>query len=188
MTAGRWIALDDPAHAGLFSFDHTAFRLETRRDYRDESEREPFADWLAGGEARPDQDWLEFVRGARAAGKVMQRVHVIEEPRTGRSGRTYLDFELALYRFSVQAGEDVRIIPVRVGGWPAGVPRSDDYSLLDSRTLVMRVYADDGQLEGAILVEDPATIIQACYARDAALHAAIPYAEYMASRVRMPAA
>jgi hypothetical protein len=45
-------------------------------------------------------------KAARQAGKVMQRVHLITEPPTD-----YLRFELAFYRGSVLAGEDIRILP-----------------------------------------------------------------------------
>jgi Family of unknown function (DUF6879) len=179
---GRRIALNSPDYAGLFSFQHTAYRLETRPVYRDESEREPFAAWLAGGPAQPDQDWLQFVRDATGTGKVMRRVHVIEEPRT-----SYLDFELELYRFSVEAGESVGIIPVTGGTWPAGLPHAD-YWLFDSRILAMMIYSVSGRPEQAVLVEDPARIVEACHWRDAAWHAAMPYADYMKARQREPAA
>jgi hypothetical protein len=40
-------------------------------------------------------------------------------------------------------------------------------------------YDDSGSLISAELADDPAEVVQACYWRDAALHAATPYADYM---------
>lgn len=75
------------------------------------------------------------------------------------------------------AGEDIRIIPV-TGGWPDDVPPAD-FTLFDSRLLFRLDYAPDGAWLGAELINDPADVAAACFARDAALHHTMPWAEYM---------
>ena len=64
-----------------------------------------------------------------------------------------------------------------VGRWP-GLPRHD-YWLFDSSDLWVMEYADDGTFRWIEHVDDPGMIVRHAYWRDAALHQAIPYREYM---------
>jgi hypothetical protein len=187
MASGQKMALDSPVLAGLFrSYEHTAFRLEVLQGYEDPDEEGMLREFLAGGMPDPDPGlvaWCQLISDARAAGKVMQRVHVIRQPHS-----RYIEFELYSYRFNVEAGDDVRIIPVSAGAsWPAGVPQAD-WWLFDSRELVKMIYDDRGRLECAELLTDPSVVVKACQWRDAALHAAVPYDTYMGARLRTPAA
>jgi len=159
--------------ARLFTgFEHTAYRLETLQQYDVSYEKEPFAAFLAGHPmpADPSKDeWAGMITDAVAAGKVLQRVHVVEEPLTD-----YLRYEIGWsYGPNVAAGEDIRILPAV--HWLAP-PR--DYWLFDSRDLWVMEYAEGGEFLYAEKVSDPAEIVRHCYWRDAALHLAIPHSAY----------
>ena len=164
-----------PEFDRLFTgFQHTAYRLETLQRYDMGYEEGPFAAFLAGQPYASDpakDEWTGIIMDATETGKVMQRVHVVEEPLTD-----YLRYEIEVsYRPNHAAGEDIRILPVIT--WPA-LPRRD-YWLFDSRDLWVMEYADDGRFLYAEQADDPAEIVKHNYWRDAALHAAIPYADYL---------
>lgn len=159
------------------SFEHTAYRLETLQQYDVSYEVEPYRAFLEGHPRPTDtakNDWVDMIRDATAAGKVIQRVHVVEEPLTD-----YLRYELEWsYTPNVEAGEDIRIMPVET--WPS-LPRYD-YWLFDSSDLWVMEYADDGAFLYIEQVSDPAEIVRHARWRDAALHRSIPYADYMRRR------
>lgn len=166
-----------PEFSRLFEqFEHTAYRLENLQAYREPAEAEPLAAFLGGRrpEAHPGKrSWTALVRDAVAGGRIVQRVHSVVEPLSD-----YLRFEIGWsYELNVQAGEDIRILPAP---WPQGLPQVD-YWLFDSRILVRMFYDQSGQLTAAQLVKDPSEIVDSCYWRDAALHAALPYSEYLAA-------
>jgi hypothetical protein len=183
---GRTITSFNQEFDRLFTeFRHTAFRLETLQWYNVAYEEEPIRRFLAG-ERNPDdpstREWLGMVRSAHAAGKQMQRVHIIIEPPSD-----YVRFELNwLYQDNVVSGEDVRILSVGQNQWPDDLPKHD-YWLFDSRQLVIMSYDHDGAFLAAEFVEDPSEIVQHNYWRDVALHQAIAYGEYMSksSEVRV---
>jgi len=159
------------------SFLHTAYRLETLQAYDVSYEQEPYSAFLAGLPRPADQsknEWVAMLRAATAAGKVFQRVRIASEPLTG-----YLRYELEWsYPPNVEAGEDIRVlatIPDELRT-PGRIP---DYWLFDSSDLWVMDYADDGSFLCAEQVDDPALIVQHARWRDAALHHAIPYHDYM---------
>ena len=78
---------------------------------------------------------------------------------------------------NVQAGEDIRILPVKSGVWPV-LPRHD-YWLFDSSDLWVMEYADDGTFRWIERIYDPGMIVRHAYWRDAALDHAIPHRDYM---------
>jgi hypothetical protein len=175
----RQIEPFSPEFADLFtSFQHTAFRLETLQRYNDPGEAEALQRFLDGEpviQTDESGSYGRLVRDARASGKVMQRVHVVTEPLSD-----YLRFELAVYAGSVDAGEDIRILPV-TPGVDLDLP-GHDYWLFDSRTLVILRYNTDDQLTTAEVIGDPGSIVRHAYWRDVALTTAIPYATYLARR------
>ncbi len=59
------------------------------------------------------------------------------------------------------------------------LPELKDYWLLDSSDLRVMQYADDGAFPSTGQVTEPAMIVTAAHRRDAALHQAIPYRDYM---------
>ncbi len=179
--AERIESLESEAFSLLFTtFAHTAYRLETLQEYGVAYEDEPFRRFLAGESPLADpakSEWVSVIRKAVVAGKQMQRVHVVAEPPTD-----YIRYELALsYEPNVAAGEDIRVIPVRPGQWPSGLPRHD-YWLFDSRKLWTMSYDDEGRFRYAEHVRDPEEIVRHAFWRDAALHQATRYADYMRGR------
>jgi hypothetical protein len=161
----------------LCGFDHTAFRLEVCQSYSMPYEDESFRRFLDGQNLAEDasiEEWLGIVRAARAAGKRMERVHVVVEPLSD-----YLRYELAWwYAANVAAGEDIRIIPTRKGEWPVGLPKHD-FWLYDSNRVAVLHYDPAGHLYRVELVRDPVEVVRHNAWRDVALHQAIPWAEYL---------
>jgi hypothetical protein len=172
-----FLSLDDEAFVRSFSdFEFTAYRLETLQTYDVSYERAEFERFLAG-EARgrfPGIDgWVDMVRRGVGEGKRFQRVHVLVEPLSD-----YVRFECAwAYRHNVAAGEDVRVIPVKQGAWPAGLPHRD-YWLFDSKRLVAMNYRADGAFHCAELIDDPVEIVRACHWRDRAVALSTGFSEY----------
>src|SRR6266498_3070001 len=81
----RMLAADSEEFGRLFeTFEHTAFRLETLDRYTVPEEDEALRRFLAGEPPDPDLfvSWFTLVRAATAAGKAVQRVHLISEPLT----------------------------------------------------------------------------------------------------------
>jgi hypothetical protein len=161
---------------------YSVFRLETLQEYRGSGEDawiSAFNDGDPGPPPDPAQDdWEALVRAHRRAGRLMQRVHVVTEPLTD-----YMRFELTwAYAPNVAAGEDIRIVPVGPDRpWPADLPH-EDFWLFDSSVLYAARYADDGYWLGVESVTDPTAIVAACRWRDAALHLAQLWADYVATR------
>ena len=158
------------------SFKYTAYRLETLQAYDVSYEVEPFQAFMAGhprpADSSKDQ-WVGMIKAAVEAGKVFQRVHVVIEPLTA-----YLRYELGWsYPPNVEAGEDIRILPVKSGRWPV-LPRHD-YWLFDSSDLWVMEYTDDGTFRWIERIYDPGMTVRHAYWRDAALHEAIPYRDYI---------
>jgi hypothetical protein len=172
----RLLPPGSPEFSSLFeTFEHTAYRLERLPVYTEPTEADALAAFLAGRKPQvyPGKtSWMKLVRQARAAGLVMQRVHVISHPLSD-----YLRYEIGWsYEFNVEAGEDVRIL--LTDGPLMDMP--GDYWLFDSRTLARMHYLPGGRMAGIELVDDPAAIVEANYWRDAALHAAVPWKHYAA--------
>jgi hypothetical protein len=182
---GRRITdVTSPEFDALFaSFKHTAYRLETLQVYDVSYEIEPYRAFLAG-RARPRDEaksaWVAMLEYAAAAGKTVQRVHLVNEPLTD-----YLRYELEWsYPPNVKAGEDIRILPASETPVPSlgTLGTLDDYWLFDSSDLWVMRYDREGRFEYIRQVSDPGAIVSHAYWRDAALHWAIPYADYMRRR------
>jgi hypothetical protein len=170
-------SLSDDRFRSLFrTFRKSAYRLETLQVYDVSYEREEFESFLAGqarGKFPGISGYAEAVRAGTAAGKKYHRVHVVEEPLSD-----YVRFEAAWsYRYTVAAGEDVRVIPIRRGEWPKGVP-SQDYWLFDSALLVLMNYAEDGLFLSAELLDEPDRVAEAVRWRDHALSLSQSFSDY----------
>lgn len=175
--ATRRLAPNSEEFDRLFEgFRHTAFRLETLQRYNSPDQWEQVDAWLAG-EPPPDEAvmdwWLGMLHETVPAGKRWQRVHVAVEPLT-----TYMRWEISAYEEQVDAGEEIGIIPVRAGEWPEELPRHD-YWFFDSSLLAKMIYDEDDRFVGIDIDDDPAEIVRHNYWRDAALHLAIPYRDYL---------
>ncbi len=161
------------------SFEHTAFRLEVLDRYTVPDEDEQYRKFLAN--EPPDnaymKPWLDMLSDMAAAGKRMQRVRVAKEP-LGH----YLRFQFTCgYPYTIEAGEDIRILGSETAQ-ALGLP-GQDFWLFDSRQVARMHYDIEGHFLGAELVDEPGTVVQHCYWRDAALHYAVPYQRYVAEHL-----
>lgn len=155
------------------------FRLETLQSYRNSGEDEALVAFQAGHPhlITPGKSaWVALIRDRTAAGCSMQRVHVVREPITD-----YLRFELTWgYQPNVEAGEDIRIVPVAPGGlWPAELPQGTDFWLFDFSVLYALRYGQDGTWLAAEEVTELIAIEQACRWRETALRLAMPWRRYL---------
>jgi hypothetical protein len=133
----RFTSLDDPGFGALFTGIRESWRrLETFQAYPDEWEEFQRAGAVLDTAPGP---WEDMISRHRDAGRSLRRVHVIEMPPT----RYLTECELPYYQVSTAAGEDVRLIPVIPGQWPAGVARRD-YWIFDSREVWYMAYDRDG--------------------------------------------
>lgn len=87
------------------------------------------------------------VRHFRRTGRWIGRVHILTRPLT-----EYLRYEFAVYRHTVKAGEDVRILDLTRQPDP-GLP-SQDFWLFDESAVVRMDYRPDGTQVGRELLED----------------------------------
>ncbi len=159
------------------NFRYSLFRLEALQVYGGSGEEDSLAAFQAGEPIPLSpalRKWTQMLRQRVRSGCAVQRVHIVTSPLTD-----YMRFELASYAPNVEAGEDVRIIPVLSDGpWPEDVPR-DDFWLIDSSELWSQHYDPDGTWLGVELVIDTGQIVKACRARDAALRQSLPWADYL---------
>ncbi len=180
--------LADPAFEAAFAgVQQSWFRLETLQAYDAPSEREPLRAFLAGEPhppaTEPSKAWTAMIQTHVTAGRQLRRVHVIEEPLT-----PYVEFELAWgYAAGIAGGEDIRVIPVQRGQWPAGLPH-EDFWLFDSAAVWRMDYDSAGHVLGAELFDDPDYVARRLAWRDTALRTAVPLDDYLADAPlqRMP--
>jgi hypothetical protein len=174
--ASRMLAADSEEFLQLFeNFQHTAFRFETLDRYAVPEEDEALRRFLAGEPPDPSlfTSWFALVQAATAAGKPIQRVHLISEPLTD-----YLRYEFAYYQHSTAAGEDVRVLP---RARTEGLDLPDrDFWLFDSRLAALMRFDRDGHLHGVELTDEPQVVARCCYWRDVALHHATTFERYVA--------
>lgn len=166
--------LDGSAWRTFFDgFEQEAFRLETLPVYDMTSEQQEYRTFLQTGELDiPDDDqWLTRVRYFRSTGRWVGRVHVLTQPLND-----YLRYEFAVYRHTVRAGEDVRILDA-TGRHDTGLP-PQDFWLFDESAVVLMDYRPGGVQIGRELLEgaDPEPYIGW---KRLALEQAIPFEEYV---------
>lgn len=155
------------------------FRLETLQTYDVEVEHESFAEFLRTGrlDSPGDVEWRAMIRRHVAAGRTLQRVHVVEEPLTD-----YVRYEIAEYVRNHEAGEDIRLLPVPAGEWSEDLPRATDFWLLDdqrpSETAWAMQYDDAGHWLGVEQVHDADLIDTYRKWRDTAIAHSVPLSDY----------
>lgn len=184
--------LDGPEFARYFTeFKYSAWRLETLQHYNVPYEAAPFAYFQAHGRLNDEavtvmQEWVDtVVAPAKAAGKYIGRVHVVEGISLGapddevRSFSDYINFEMKEYAISKAAGEDVRIILRPAGSWPQDVwGRGHDFWLFDSSVLMEMHYHQDGSFRAAYVHNEltfPTGVVRANRCRDAAMMQSKPF-------------
>jgi len=148
------------------TFEHTAFRLETRDEYKSANEANALEQFVAGEPVDMAwfDNWLSMIRSATAEGRRFARVRVVSVPMTD-----YSRFGVYCSRFTNEAGEDIRYL---VRDQAVDLP-DYDYWLFDSRKLVRMRFDDEENFLGGEIIEDPAVIVQHNYWRDAAWHRAV---------------
>jgi len=156
---------------GMFeTFEHTAWRLETRRRYRSDEETETYRRFARGDDAGWDLDdpWCVSRREQVALGKRFERVRIMDNPPT--LGQRYL---LDNARRNAEVGEDIRNL-WRSDAERLGLP-AEDFWLFDSRVIALLHFDDADCMTGVELITDPVEVARACQVRDAAWHHATPY-------------
>ncbi|WP_329956338.1 DUF6879 family protein [Catenulispora pinistramenti] len=156
-----------PEFGQLFrTFEHTAFRLETRDHYKSANESEALRQFTQGEPVEMGwfQNWLTMIQQATAEGRRFMRVRVVSLPLTD-----YSRFGVFCSKYTNDAGEDIRYLSRDDA---AGLP-DYDYWLFDSNKLVRMHFDDEENFLGGELIEDPAVIVRHNYWRDAAWHRAV---------------
>ncbi|MBT2508029.1 hypothetical protein J7I98_19490 [Streptomyces sp. ISL-98] len=156
-------------------FEHSTWRLETRRGYASDRQGDRFQAFKRGimPELEPDHPWNVNVRQKASQGARFSRVRIIDEPPT--DGQRFL---MATAAGNVEAGEDIRVLP-RSEAKRLELPDFDLW-LFDSRVMVRMHIDDTDTTTGVEVVEDPVQVLAACRARDAAWPLALPTAEVWA--------
>jgi hypothetical protein len=163
----------------LQNFRRSAFRLETLPEYRVEQEVEWLAEWRRSGtvpQLSPENDsWCKLIHEARSSGRRMQRVRLVSSPLTD-----YERFELATFRDSVTAGEEIRICHRESWKRIETDANPGDFWLFDEQTTIMLNYDPEGRFQGT---EDGVSSI-CIRQRDLALEHSIPLADFLARTTR----
>uniref|UniRef100_A0AAU2H096 DUF6879 domain-containing protein n=1 Tax=Streptomyces sp. NBC_00060 TaxID=2975636 RepID=A0AAU2H096_9ACTN len=169
MTLPSLIPFEEITH--LFSeFQHTAFRLETRRSYASDRQGARFQAFMQGVEPQPEPDhpWNVNVRAMTAQGARFSRIRIVDEPPT--DGQRFLMASAA----ANTAGEDVRVLSRSLAG-QLELP-GYDFWLFDSSTLVLMHIDESDTTIGVEVSSDPAQVLEASRVRDAAWPLAVPAA------------
>ncbi|AEY90759.1 hypothetical protein SHJG_5491 [Streptomyces hygroscopicus subsp. jinggangensis 5008] len=168
--------IDDDTFGSYFeTFEHTAWRLETRRGYGSDRASERYRQFVETGTVAKDvhRPWCANVTAQAAQGKRIERVRIVDHPPTPEQL-----FLLASAASNNEAGEDIRNL------WRADAEKlrlpAVDFWLFDSRLALVLHFDSDDEYLGAELVDDPVRIVQFCQIRDAAWHYAISREEFAA--------
>jgi hypothetical protein len=157
-------------------FQHTAWRLETRGAYAADQRSQTYRRWLQGQplDIDPAGSWYAVMRRITAEGKRVERVRLVDLPPTENQR-----YSLASVPANLDAGEDIRYL-WRPDAITLGLPQ-DDLWLFDSRLVATFAWDESGWATHLDVTDDPAIVLAACQARDAAWHYAIRYEEFRAA-------
>ncbi|MFI9295357.1 DUF6879 family protein [Streptomyces gardneri] len=168
--------IDLDAFGKLFeTFEHTAWRLETRRRFASDEATDTWAQFSAGQPIEWDyeDDWCTNVRAQTAQGKRIERVRIVDSPPT--PGQLYL---LDNAKRNCAVGEDIRNLS-RAEAGELQLP-DEDFWLFDSRLVAKLRFDEADNLVDAELITEPAEVVRYAMVRDAAWHHAVPYREFAA--------
>lgn len=157
-------------------FEHTAWRLETRRRYASDELTDTYVQFMRGEPVDwegVDTEWCAERREQVALGKRFERVRVVDDPPT--AGQLYL---LDNARRNSFVGEKILNL-WRADADRLGLP-TEDLWLFDSRLVARLDFDDADNLAGVELITEPAAVLRYAMVRDAALHHAVPYEEFAA--------
>lgn len=169
--------IDLDSFGRLFTqFEHTAWRLETRRRYASDEATETYAQFLRGESVdwnETDSEWCANRREQTALGKRIERVRIVDNPPT--TGQLYL---LDNARRNSAVGEKITNLR-RTEADRLDLP-AEDFWLFDSRMVALLRFDDADNLVDVELITEPAEVVRYSMVRDAAMHHAIPYDEFAA--------
>ncbi|EKX69189.1 DUF6879 family protein [Streptomyces ipomoeae] len=157
-------------------FEHTAWRLETRRRYASDEITSTYAQFTRGEPVNwdgVDAAWCAERREQTALGKRFERVRVVDAPPT--IGQLYL---LDNARRNSTVGETIFTLR-RADADRVGLPQ-EDFWIFDSRLVALLNFDDADNLVNVELIREPAAVLRYAMARDAAMHHAVPYDEFAA--------
>ncbi|AJF68182.1 DUF6879 family protein [Streptomyces vietnamensis] len=168
--------IDLDAFGKLFeTFEHTAWRLETRRRFASDEATDTWAQFTAGQSVEWDyeDEWCMNVRAQTAQGKRFERVRIIDNPPT--PGQLYL---LDNAKRNCAVGEDIRNL------WRTDADRlrlpAEDFWIFDSRLVALLNFNDSDNLVDVELITEPVEVNRYAQVRDAAWHYAVPYERFTA--------
>ncbi|MFI5755447.1 DUF6879 family protein [Streptomyces sp. NPDC051569] len=157
------------------TFEHSAWRLETRRGYASDRADETYREFVETGTVRWDLDdeWCTNMRTQTAAGKRVGRVRIVDSPPT--TGQLYL---LANAERNAATGEDMRNL------WRADAEQlrlpAEDFWIFDARLIALLNFDDADNLLDIELITEPAEVVRYSQAAVAALHHAVPFDQFAA--------
>ncbi|MFI9835194.1 DUF6879 family protein [Streptomyces sp. NPDC051913] len=157
-------------------FEHTAWRLETRRRYACDEITDTYAQFTRGEPVDwrgKDAQWCAERRAQTALGKRFERVRVVDSPPT--PGQLYL---LDNARRNSAVGEDIRQLS-RADAERLQLPE-EDFWIFDSRLVARLNFDDTDDLVNVELITEPVEVNRYVQARDAATHYAVPYEDFAA--------
>ncbi|MFG3499487.1 DUF6879 family protein [Streptomyces sp. NPDC047928] len=168
--------IDLDAFGGLFDrFEHTAWRLETRRRYASDESTDTYAQFLRGEKPAWDLDtpWSTAIREKTACGATVGRVRVVDRPPT--PGQRYL---MAHTEKNTALGEDIRNL------WRTDATRlklpAEDFWIFDSRLVALLQFDDSDDLTAVELITEPAEVLRYTRVRDTAWHYALRHEAFAA--------
>ncbi|WP_329147673.1 hypothetical protein OIU91_18055 [Streptomyces sp. NBC_01456] len=157
------------------TFEHSAWRLESRRGYASDREDATYREFIETGTVAwdPDDDWCRNMRAQTAAGKCVGRVRIVDNPPT--TGQLYL---LDNAKRNSATGEDMRNL------WRADAERlqlpTEDFWIFDSRFIALLHFDEADTLLHVELITEPAEVMRYAQFRDAALHHSYPFGHFAA--------
>jgi hypothetical protein len=175
------VAILRPVMEHLRSFEESVFRLEALDQYTSDAEDEAMRRYFAGEALapKPQNEYYELVRAARAAGKPWRRVHAVT------AATPYLRFEIDVYYSQNEAaGEEIGILEHPDLAEVFGAP-PPDFWLFDDSTVIDMQYDETGRIAATHLVDDPAAVGRYLQLRDTALRHAVPLRDYRAALRRL---
>ncbi|MFJ6895654.1 DUF6879 family protein [Streptomyces hokutonensis] len=168
--------IDLDAFGQLFErFEHTAWRLETRRRYASDEATDTWAQFVQGETPTWDltTPWSVTIREKTAGGARVGRVRIVDDPAT--TGQRYL---LAYAEKNTALGEDIRNLSrAEADRLSLG---NEDFWIFDSRLVALLRFDADDNFTDVELITEPAEVVRYAMLRDAAMHHAVPYEEFAA--------
>ncbi|WCD88173.1 hypothetical protein KPP03845_104578 [Streptomyces xanthophaeus] len=163
--------IDLDAFGKLFeNFEHTAWRLESRRRYASDEATGTYAQFLRGESPSWDMEtaWSRTIRQKTADGVTVGRVRVVDRQPT--SGQRYL---MAHTEKNAALGEDIRNL-WREDAEQLRLP-AEDFWIFDSRLVAVLNFDDADNLLDVELITEPVEVNRYAQVRDRAWHYAVPH-------------